>query len=188
MNADTKFNYGDEDPNRPGYRFQRYRCGRPVWLSPQGWLDQISRRDAQRAAKRATPEGRGEHLCNNARDRAARNHLPFDLNAGWIAAAIRACNGKCPVLGIEFDLTGADHRRSITLDRVIPMLGYQVGRIPNVRVVCLLVNDIKGKRVRGDDLRNAKSFRFSREAQLIVADYIDRSVGEVAAALNREAA
>lgn len=190
MNTHIEFHFGDEDPARPGWTFAQYdrHNGHPIWRSPTCQANQIVRRDAQRAKKRSTPDGLAEHLCNNARARADRDHVPFQLTAEWVAAAIRACNGKCPVLGIEFDLTGKDKRRSISIDRVIPALGYQVNYIPNVRVVCMLVNAIKGKRVHGDDLRNAKSFRFSREAQLIVAGYIDRSISEVIAALKGVAA
>jgi hypothetical protein len=77
-----------------------------------------------------------QQLLNNARTRARKKGLPFDLVVEDLAVP-----DVCPALGIPLiKRVGRFHNNSPTLDRLIPELGYVKG---NVRVVSYRANRIK---------------------------------------------
>lgn len=93
----------------------------------------------------ATLNGRAVHLVNNARCRARRLHLPFDLTVPWVARKLR--RGVCEATGIAFDFAagfGKGHRFNSfapSLDRKVSARGYTKR---NVKVVCWIYNRAKG--------------------------------------------
>lgn len=92
----------------------------------------------------ATAEGRAYVLFKGARFRARERGLPFDLDVEFVL--LRLKNGRCPVLGLPFDLSPVDatHFNPLapTLDRVSGVLGYVKS---NVEVVSAWWNIAKGQ-------------------------------------------
>lgn len=72
-------------------------------------------------------------MLNNAKARAARKGLPFDLTEDDFHIP-----EVCPVLGLV--LEPGDLDRAPTLDRLVPALGYVAG---NVAVISALSNRVK---------------------------------------------
>lgn len=76
------------------------------------------------------------HMIKIARSRAKQNGIPFSLTENDIQISER-----CPVLGIPLDKAAKKGEpNSVTLDRVIPALGYVPG---NVRVISCRANRLK---------------------------------------------
>lgn len=77
--------------------------------------------------------------CGEARKRAAKKGLPFDITPKYIASIIPE---TCPVFGFPLSLTADKVIKysSPTLDRLIPAQGYVEG---NVVVISMKANAIK---------------------------------------------
>lgn len=76
-------------------------------------------------------------LRSDARYRARRKHMPFELEKSWIEGKLR--RGACEVTGLPLDITESHSPWSPSLERVNndPMVGY----IPsNVKVVAAIYN------------------------------------------------
>lgn len=87
-------------------------------------------------------------LLYNAKERAKRSNLPFEITKRDIVWP--EC---CPVLGIPLNYLGGSigpASDSPSLDRVDPRLGYVKG---NVMVISVRANRLKGDCVDGDELR-----------------------------------
>lgn len=79
-------------------------------------------------------------LIHNAKFRAKRYEVPFNLTVEYTKGCIPE-NGCCPITNQPFERgDGQVGPRSMTLDRIIPELGYVIG---NVLIVSHLANTIK---------------------------------------------
>lgn len=85
-------------------------------------------------------------LLKDARVRAKRKNLPFDLKP----EDLTPLPTTCPVMQIPFDKS---RRYSRSLDRIIPELGYVKG---NVQVISQLANAMKWDSTREERLAFAK--------------------------------
>jgi hypothetical protein len=72
------------------------------------------------------------HLAN-AKQRAKKFNLPYDLDRDWFYAAMPE---KCPVFGVEF----SDGKNNVSIDRTIPEKGYTKS---NCRLISHRANTIK---------------------------------------------
>ncbi len=81
-----------------------------------------------------TKEGRVYRMVANARRRAEKKGLAFDIDFDYILSIMP---DACPIFKKEFDYTGGQGKWSPSIDRKVPGLGYVKG---NVRVVSLLAN------------------------------------------------
>ena len=76
-------------------------------------------------------------MYSNARQRAKRSGIPFDIEVSDIKIPTH-----CPILGIELKRgRGTQSTTSPSLDKVIPELGYVKG---NVQVISGKANTMKG--------------------------------------------
>lgn len=79
----------------------------------------------------------------NARQRASRREIPFDITRSHLVDLLEAANGKCALSGLPFDpkfdpqARYAHNPYGISIDRIIPAGGYTVG---NVRLVLTALN------------------------------------------------
>jgi hypothetical protein len=111
------------------------------------WRDNNKERRAQYArdgnARRLSADPYGftvKRLFDNARARAKRFALPFDIDEDYIKSIWPADN-KCPVLNTLFEIgTRSDRETSASIDRVLPNLGYVPG---NVKIISFKANRIK---------------------------------------------
>lgn len=93
-----------------------------------------------------THKGRLIRLRGNARDRAIKKGLPFDLTTDYLAE-IFPDDFICPVLGIKMEWGGGRGGggcatdNSPSLDRFVPELGYVPG---NVAIISHKANSMKG--------------------------------------------
>jgi hypothetical protein len=81
-------------------------------------------------------------LVGQARSRAARADLSFDLDADYVERLVRSQSGRCAVSGVPFSMTthrGAFVRHPFgpSIDRVSSAQGYTRD---NVRLVCVATN------------------------------------------------
>lgn len=81
---------------------------------------------------RSTKEGYLYHTLNNAKSRANRKKVPFNLDAEYLQSI---ATDKCPVFNVEllysssFNGQGRPDKHAAALDRVIPELGYTKGNV-----------------------------------------------------------
>lgn len=114
---------------------------------------------------RGTPHDRAYRLWNDARQRARRSDLPFEITLDWLKAKIDA--GTCEVTGINFDTalgpgSGRGNPFGPSLDQKVPGAGYTPD---NTRVVCWMFNLAKGTNTDADVMKLAKAL-VQREAAL----------------------
>jgi hypothetical protein len=121
------------------------------------------------------------NAAREARKRAKRRALEFDLSPEQLMVLWKRCQGRCEVSGIRFsDRRGAHLWRpwALSLDRRDCNVGYT---FPNIRLVCVCVNaainqwgdDVfwtmvceAAKRLRGDENGTSpNSTRIARKAQ-----------------------
>lgn len=79
------------------------------------------------------------HARENAKRRARKNNIPFDLSSAYIYSILV---DKCPVFGTPFVFHGNKvlGPESPSIDRIVPEKGYVEG---NIVVVSLKANQIK---------------------------------------------
>lgn len=80
-------------------------------------------------------------LVINARNRAKKQSLPFNISTDIMVSLWESQGGKCAVSGREFCLDynekGGPHQNGPSIDKIVPELGYTV---ENVRFVTYQVN------------------------------------------------
>lgn len=106
----------------------------------QRWREKTKERQKEYHRKyEATPEGRAKLLLRQAKTRAKRAGLPFNLDLVDVVVP-----AACPVLGIPIDCGPKERRwgspNSPSLDRRDPALGYVKG---NVTVMSWRANSLK---------------------------------------------
>lgn len=98
----------------------------------------------QMAAYRVTPRGRANRLLNNAKDRAKRRNIEFNLTPQWVENKLTL--GVCELTGLAFDLTVSkntkDNPFAPSLDRINSAIGYTEN---NTRVILWSVNRALGQ-------------------------------------------
>lgn len=109
------------------------RLRREKYRDDKTYRDEIKRRNTARCR---TPEGRASRMLSDAKVRASKKGLKFNLELGDIVVPDR-----CPYLDIPLNTYNSCKRDdSPTLDRVVPELGYVKG---NVEVISERANRIK---------------------------------------------
>jgi hypothetical protein len=86
----------------------------------------------QRRQIRRNPE---KYLYNHAKRRARDAGLPFEIVPSDILIPLR-----CPVFGFRIKVFHKDRNKCVSLDRIIPSLGYVPG---NVVVISFKANRLK---------------------------------------------
>lgn len=104
---------------------------------------------------RLTTEGRALNLVSNAKNRAAKKKVAFDLDVEWLEEKLIA--GVCEGSGHTLDISGGT-RGAFTpsLDRHVPELGYTKD---NTKVVCWMYNACKGISTREDVIKFVRGFK-----------------------------
>ena len=104
----------------------------------------MSSKAEQYAAWRATPEGRSKILIKDARRRAEKRGIEFNLTYMWLLPKL--LNGVCEISGLPFDLKPSANTtknpRAPSLDKIDPSKGYTED---NVQVICDQANTAKGE-------------------------------------------
>lgn len=93
-------------------------------------------------------------MIKTAKDRAAKQGIPFDLTNEWGA---QRWTGFCELTGLPFDDQvgkGETSPRSPSIDKIIPALGYVQ---TNCRFVLIAVNMMKGSGTDADVLAVAQA-------------------------------
>jgi len=82
-------------------------------------------------------------LVNSARERNKTKKLPFDLHDHIDEIQKRIDTGHCELTGIPLNLaaTPASNYNAVSIDRVVPQLGYVYS---NIRIVAFAVNCMMG--------------------------------------------
>lgn len=99
-------------------------------------------REAQKEAMRKLrlqPRTRASLLLGNARKRAEKLKLEFDLDLEWTAERLE--KGVCEASGLPFVMTNGRHAFAPSLDRINPKRGYTKD---NTQVVVWAYNAAKG--------------------------------------------
>jgi hypothetical protein len=116
-------------PRKPERALSRY------WTDPQFRERTLANIKTNREQKKDTPEWQVRQMFMNARRRAIRDGLKFDITKDDITIPAR-----CPILDVPFGPTNTPF--TPTLDRVNNDRGYVKG---NVAVVTKIANSMKGK-------------------------------------------
>lgn len=81
---------------------------------------------------------RARRLITEAKRRAKRQGLAFDLDAYASEIKARVDAAKCELSGVDLDLCAVGRKyNSASLDRIVPAAGYVYS---NIRVVCVAMN------------------------------------------------
>lgn len=124
----------------------------------------VRNRDAIKAEKaRSYQERRALHLCWEAKRRAKRKGIAFDLTADDIMALQARINRRiCEVTGLALDLSAGRKWNAPSLDRIDSSGGYTMS---NVRVVCHALNAALGDWGEGPLAIIAAAFLSSRKSR-----------------------
>ena len=123
---------------RSDAKFCSRRCG--ARIKARRWhavKPEVNRERCKRYAN--TEKGRAVLLLKNAKDRAKRQGVPYELDLDFVLERLRF--GKCEITGLEFELSLSKKYKANplgpSLDRIIPSKGYTK---ENVRMVCFGIN------------------------------------------------
>lgn len=97
---------------------------------------QYSRKSYYKRTSNLTPRTRGILLIKEARKRAKKSNIDFDLNIEWFLHQIKNQNNKCALTRKKFTLT-MDNPWQPSIDRIDSLKGYTQD---NCRVVAYCVN------------------------------------------------
>lgn len=99
------------------------------------WYNAKPEGERQEYAKSKYYKDLARTMLHNAKQRAKKNGIPFDLTIDDIIIT-----DTCPVLGVPFEWGIGNNDFSPTVDRMIPELGYVKG---NIKVISNIANRIK---------------------------------------------
>jgi hypothetical protein len=96
-------------------------------------------------------QGRMKECFFNARSRAKRKGMEFNLSCDDLIVVWDRQNGKCAITGIEMQLIQASRKKAnparVSVDRIDSNKGYT---IDNIQMVCWVVNQMKGDRTEAE--------------------------------------
>ena len=76
-----------------------------------------------------------------ARTRAAKKGVPFNITPDHVRSLYKATGGRCALTDFPFQDNGPASPLSMSIDRIVPALGYVPG---NVRLILNGLNSLKG--------------------------------------------
>lgn len=133
------------------------RIRREMYSEDSSYREEIKKRNVSRGR---TVEGRASRMLSDAKTRARKKGLKFNLSVEDIV--VPPC---CPYLGIPLVTSNSSKGDdSPTLDRIVPELGYTKG---NVEVISERANRIKNDGTPEELVKIAKRF------SLITKEYYD---------------
>ena len=108
----------------------------------QRWCSPCCQSVPEHLRRRKTVDGRMSALVSNAKARAKKKDLPFDLTVGYMVNVWKYQDGKCPLSGRGFGLDQTAKFRQVhpdapSIDRIEPSKGYVEG---NVRLLTYHTN------------------------------------------------
>lgn len=113
------------------------------------WKNEVNER-----WRKNTTAGRYQTTLSHIRRRAKEKGLPCNITAKYITSITPT---HCPVLGIPIQHNiGVSADTSVSIDRIVPELGYVVG---NVIVVSKLANQIRSSGRPEDIIRVGEFYR-----------------------------
>ena len=116
---------------------------------------ECSKYDLAASYKRDTKQLVARHMIYNARRRAEKLGVPFDLTREDVLRVWPPDN-RCPVFGTLLTRHGGHPtKESATIDRLDPKLGYVSG---NIAVLSLRANQIKAGEVDPDEVRKVATW------------------------------
>lgn len=117
-----------------------YRGGKVGKHNRQVYCSTTCARAALYANNALDPAWRLNKLCHMAKHRAKEKDVPFNISAEYLNNLWEIQEGRCAVSGRAFVLeagSGRVHPDTVSVDRIVPELGYVTG---NVRLVTYHVN------------------------------------------------
>lgn len=104
--------------------------------------------------RRLTVRGCLQNCLYSARYRAKKHDILFNLTLDHLLE-IFPTDGKCPFAQQPFVLGNGHHPMNISLDKIIPALGYTIG---NVQIISRVVNTMKQNCLDPDVFRRMADF------------------------------
>jgi len=109
------------------------------------------RRYKERQKKHNPKRYSAGQMCASAAKRSRALGLAYDIKTEYV---LSICPDTCPILGYDIKYGGGEKsKKSASLDRIDPELGYVMG---NVQVVSLLANLMKSESSKEDQIKFAR--------------------------------
>ena len=121
--------------NRGGYRWTCHPCENRWVRTTKPWDTEAKK--AYQRTRRLT--ARGFSLTSDAKQRAKKKGIPFNLN--WVRIQERIDRGFCEVTGLPFDLNTPHSWAAPSIDQIKPNEGYTE---ENVRIILYSLNTMLG--------------------------------------------
>lgn len=117
--------------------------------NPEKYKEQKRRERESKKSSKTEEELRIIKLVESARTRSRKKGIPFNVRYDDIPTP-----KHCPYLGVELSYDGVMSNNMVSLDRIIPELGYVAG---NIQIISLLANQMKSSATIGELLRFSES-------------------------------
>ena len=137
----------DEVREREREYNRRYRAAHPeVFKAQRDRMDKEARREKNTEWQQANKARCrlyqntwrvGKAAFDGAKSRAKQKGIPFDITREYVNGLIPT---HCPVLGIELQTGKENKDANISIDRIVPELGYIVG---NIIIVSFMANRLR---------------------------------------------
>lgn len=148
INAETSTYFKRGDKRNDGFRFSKYTKRLKsdgffveIWQSPQALTQETKRQTSYHNSAMSTKQGRIRVILKNAKQRADKAGIPFDLTTEYLESIAPE---KCPVFGFDLGWCSLENKspkpNSPSLDRIKPELGYVKN---NVQWLSHLANSMK---------------------------------------------
>jgi len=148
INTETNTYFKRGDLRNDGFRFSKYTKRLKlngffveIWQSPKSWGRETKRHAEYHDLRMSTKSGRINTICKNAKHRADKANIAFDLTPEYLETIAPE---KCPVFGFYLGWcelkNKSPKKNSPSLDRIKPELGYTQG---NVQWFSNLANSMK---------------------------------------------
>lgn len=83
-----------------------------------------------------TKRGYFTKLATKAKRRALDQKVPYDVTADYLEGLYDAQRGRCALSGREMTFTGTDMTDRMSVDKIVPKLGYVPGNVQLVSYAC----------------------------------------------------